>query len=180
MIRRPFSSFFPPSSFLLARLVGNPHVVLASPKDYYILPPSNKSTFPEPLPVYLSRNDYIRPAVPGVREPSSANAGRFSMSLKGMRKELRKSGPRTEQLVKEVEDEIVGWLKNGGVLPNPDDPNSIVQLPGTPIGTQNDILEVSRTPLQLVWSISDNAFTRYVVHCCARYHNVVSFSEYHF
>ena len=105
------------------------------------------------------------------------------MGLKGMRKELRKSGPMTEQLVKEVETEIVGWLRNGGILINPDSPSSInddnaIELPGTPVGTQEGIREVSRSPLQLVWSITDNAFTRYIVHCCARYHNVVSFSEF--
>ncbi len=153
--------------------------MVASQKDYSILPPTHKSTFPEPLPAYLSRNNPVPPAVPAAREPNSANAGRFSMSLKGMRKELRKSGPMTEQLVKEVEVEIVGWLKNGGVLVNPDihNPYNAIQLPGTPVGTQEGVREVSRTPLQLVWSISDNAFTRYVVHCCARYHNVVSFSK---
>ncbi|KAF8973014.1 hypothetical protein BDZ97DRAFT_1778762 [Flammula alnicola] len=39
------------------------------------------------------------------------------------------------------------------------------------------IFEVSRTPLQLVWRITDDSFARYVVHCCARYHEIVSFSK---
>ena len=138
--------------------------------------PNSRTTFPEPLPNYLSRNNAIPAAMPGVREPISANAGRFSMSLKGMRRELRKSGPRTELLVKEIEDEIVTWLTIGGVILSPD-ATTALEFPGVPIGSSDAIREVSRTPLQLVWSISDDAFTRYVVHCCARYHDVVSFSK---
>ncbi|CAL1706537.1 unnamed protein product [Somion occarium] len=159
-----------------ARFVGNPHIVAASKKDFHVDLPSTRATFPEPLPAYLSRNNAIPSAVPTAREPISANAGRFSMSLKGMRRELRRSGPRTEVLVKEVEDEIVSWLRHGGVLLNPDvihDSN----IHGSPVGTLGVISEVSRTPLQLVWSTADDAFARYVVHCCARYHSIVSFSK---
>ncbi|TFK90035.1 hypothetical protein K466DRAFT_485508 [Polyporus arcularius HHB13444] len=159
-----------------ARFVGNAHIVAPSRKDFSIPAPSGRTTFPEPLPQYLSRNNPIPPAVPAAREPMSANAGRFSMSLKGMRRELRKSGPRTEVLVKEVEEEIVDWLTAGGVMLSPDSVASF-DLPGMPIGTSGAINEVSRSPLQLVWSIADDAFTRYVVHCCARYHDVVSFSK---
>ncbi|KAI0071472.1 hypothetical protein K474DRAFT_1776142 [Panus rudis PR-1116 ss-1] len=160
-----------------ARFVGNPHIVTASKKDYAIPHPTSRSTFPEPLPVYLSRNNSIPASQPPTREPISANAGRFSMSLKGMRRELRRSGPRTEVLVKEVEDEITSWLRHGGVLLKPDAVVQLLDAPGSPIGTLGVINEVERTPLQLVWSIADDAFARYVVHCCARYHNIVSFSK---
>ena len=95
------------------------------------------------------------------------------MGLKGMRKQLRKSGPRAELLVKEVEAEIMGWLDNNVWL-NPD--HSVSEQNHIPIGTSTSIVEVSRTPMQLVWAIEDDAFARYVVHCCARYHNIVSFS----
>ena len=161
-----------------ARFVGNAHIVAPSRKDFSVPAPSSRTTFPEPLPHYLARNNPIPPAVPASREPTSANAGRFSMSLKGMRRELRKSGPRTELLVKEVEEEIVDWLTTGGVILSPDTVTAY-DLPGVPIGTSDAIMEISRTPLQLVWSIADDAFTRYVVHCCARYHDVVSFSTFH-
>ncbi|KAI0630247.1 hypothetical protein C8Q77DRAFT_1219840 [Trametes polyzona] len=159
-----------------ARFVGNAHIVAPSRKDYAVPLPNNRATFPQPLPNYLARNSTIPAASPATTEPISANAGRFSLSLKGMRRELRKSGPRTELLVKEVEDEIVAWLYHGGVILAPDDSDSPMSS-GTPIGTSESIVEVSRTPLQLVWSIADDAFTRYVVHCCARYHDVVSFSK---
>ncbi|KAI0779375.1 hypothetical protein C8Q74DRAFT_1258697 [Fomes fomentarius] len=159
-----------------ARFVGNAHIVAPTKRDFSIPTPSSRTTFPEPLPNYLSRNNPIPPAMPGVREPISANAGRFSMSLKGMRRELRKSGPRIELLVKEVENEIVTWLMAGGVILSPDAATTL-DFPGVPVGTLDSIREVSRTPLQLVWSIADDAFMRYVVHCCARYHDVVSFSK---
>ncbi len=136
--------------------------------------PNSRATFPQPLPNYLARNNVVPPVPPAATEPSSANAGCFSLSLKGMRRELRKSGPSTEILIKEVEDEIITWLE-GGVMLAPDDAASFAAT-GVPIGTSGTIAEVSRTPLQLVWSIADDAFTRYVVHCCARYHDVVSFS----
>jgi len=45
------------------------------------------------------------------------------------------------------------------------------------IGDLTTVLEVMRTPLQLVWYVEDDAFARYVVHCCARYHEVVSYSK---
>ncbi|KAI0355582.1 hypothetical protein OH77DRAFT_1424522 [Trametes cingulata] len=159
-----------------ARFVGNAHIVAPTRKDYALPMPNSRATFPQPLPNYLSRNNVVPAAIPASTEPTSANAGRYSLSLKGMRRQLRKSGPRTELLVKEVEDEIVSWLTNGGIMLSPDNTADLA-FPGVPIGTSETIMEVSRTPLQLVWSIHDDAFTRYVVHCCARYHDVVSFSK---
>ncbi|KAI9060297.1 hypothetical protein FKP32DRAFT_1633323 [Trametes sanguinea] len=159
-----------------ARFVGNAHIVAPSRKDYAVPAPSGRTTFPQPLPNYLSRNNPIPPVNPPSTEPSSANAGRFSLSLKGMRRELRKAGPRTELLVREVEDEIMSWLTSGGVMLSPDS-HADLAFPGVPIGTSETIMEVSRTPLQLVWSITEDAFSRYVVHCCARYHEIVSFSK---
>ncbi|OBZ70861.1 hypothetical protein A0H81_09083 [Grifola frondosa] len=159
-----------------ARFVGNAHIVFPSKRDFSLTLPNSRPTFPQPLPNYLSRNNVVPAAIPPAREPGSANAGRFSLSLKGMRRELRKSGPHTELLVREVEGEIVSWLKSGGVLLAPDSA-SAMSFPGVPIGTSEAIREVSRTPLQLVWTTADDAFTRYVVHCCARYHDVVSFSK---
>ena len=68
------------------------------------------------------------------------------MSLKGMRRELRKSGHRTETLVKEVEQEIMTWLRNGGVLLNPDDSVDDVTMAGSPIGTLGIVTEGPRAP----------------------------------
>lgn len=81
----------------------------------------------------------------------------------------------TEVMVREVEGELMGWL-DIDVWVNPD-MDSSSRPEGTPIGSLGAIREVERTHKQLVWEINDDAFARYVVHCCARYHNVVSFSE---
>ena len=85
----------------------------------------------------------------------------------------------TEVLVREVEDELTSWL-NVDVWVDPDvSAQRSDGLDGAvPVGSMGVIREVERTHMQLVWEISDDAFARYVVHCCARYHNVVSFSEH--
>ena len=104
--------------------------------------------------------------------------GRYSMSVKGMRRALRGHGPRAQMIVHDIEKEITGWLSGGTIL-LPDDESDDVQLiHGRPIGSTLTVAELSRTPLQLVWSIEQDAFARYIVHCCARYHKVVSYSKY--
>jgi hypothetical protein len=109
-----------------------------------------------------------------MREPVSANAGRFSLSLKGMRKTLRRAGgPRTQQLVKDIEAEITNWLQHGGIILSPD----AEQPDGAPRPLFDSVSEAARTVHQLVWLIDEDAFVRYVVHCCARYHEIVSFSK---
>jgi len=166
-----------------AEFVGNPHIVAATRRDYAVQPPRIPSTFPEPLPPYLPRTAKIPPAqIPGI-DPPSANAGRFSLSLRGMRKTLRRSGNRAQVLVRNIEHELVEWLWEGGTLLNPDTAhisdadvlNLMSRAKG--IGDLTTVLEVMRTPLQLVWYVEDDAFARYVVHCCARYHEVVSYSK---
>lgn len=103
------------------------------------------------------------------------------MSLKGLRRELRKSGFRAEVLVRDIECEVVNWLQVGGTVLAPDTSESTGTLDlgsCTPIGDTGTIFEISRTPLQLIWSITDDPFARYIVHCCARYYEIVSFSQY--
>ena len=178
-------SFVSPSSLIegvarnaAARFAGNTHIVAASKQDYCVPAPNARATFPQPLPVYLHRNNQIPAAELPSTEPVSANAGRFSLSLKGMRRELRKSGPKTELLVQEIEHAIHTWLAQGVWLnPEAHAPNLDPSC-GTAIGNNGVIIEVSRSPSQLVWSTGDDARARYVVHCCARYHSIVSFSTY--
>ncbi|TFK44259.1 hypothetical protein BDQ12DRAFT_640731 [Crucibulum laeve] len=164
-----------------ARFVGNPHIVAATKRDYALNTPYTRQTFPEPLPAYLPRSAKLPVlTVPPATDPASANAGRFSLSLKGMRRDLRRAGGRAEYLVREVEDEMVDWLRRGGAVLAPDALGAApvdTNVSGTPVGNTGTIFEVSRTPLQLVWRIADDPFARYVVHCCARYHEIVSFSK---
>jgi len=73
---------------------------------------------------------------------------------------------------------MVTWLQEGVTVLAPDTVDGdALHLPGVPLRNTESIREVSRTPLQLIWSIADDPFARYVVHCCARYHEIVSFSK---
>ncbi|KAK2467894.1 hypothetical protein APHAL10511_000189 [Amanita phalloides] len=166
-----------------AEFFGNPHIVAAAKHDYAIQPPHILSTFPEPLPPYLPRTVKIPAAQIPSQDPLSANAGRFSLSLKGMRRTLRRSGNRAQILVRHIEQEMVDWLWEGGTLLSPDsaptgdaDVRDLV-CRAKCVGELATVLELLRTPLQLVWYVEDDAFARYVVHCCARYHEIVSYSK---
>ena len=161
-----------------AKFYGNPHITPASKKDYTLPSPYVRRTFPEPLPAYLSRNTTVPAACIPAPNPISANAGRFSVSLKGMRKELRKMGGKTECLVRDVEAEIVLWLEARVELPNPGTLEGELRFPGVDVRGRENLREVGRSVLQLVWATHD-PLIRYIVHCCARYHDVVSFSTYH-
>ncbi|KAH9036722.1 hypothetical protein EDB83DRAFT_2507711 [Lactarius deliciosus] len=131
------------------RFTDNPHIAVPSKRD---LEP--------PLPTLLT------------------TAGQFSLSLRGMRKALRRSGARTEALVRGVEDELTRWLGEVAVVLNPAlDPDGGHQFPGRAVAGEEGIREVERSPQRLVWWIENDTWARYVVHCCARYHNVVSFSK---
>jgi hypothetical protein len=73
---------------LVVRFVGNPYVVAATKNDHQVFLPDVKSTSLEPLPAYLSQS-----APPAYKpNPNSSSAIGFPLSIKGMRKELRKAG----------------------------------------------------------------------------------------
>lgn len=160
--------------------MGNPHVVQASKRDLEPNVLFPRKTFPEPLPPYLSRDTRLPPADRAPFDPKSANAGQFSLGFKGIRKALRQSSWRARELVRDIEDELLDWLAGGTLLL----PDSLKELdpdePGYFIGESESIIQLSRTPLQMIWSIGDDSHARYIVHCCARYHKVISFSQYLF
>ncbi|KAJ7703254.1 hypothetical protein B0H17DRAFT_922419 [Mycena rosella] len=162
-----------------ARFSGNAHIVQPAKRDYLTPQPHIRPTFPEPLPAFLARNNKLPTVAPPVRDPRSADCGRFSLSLKGMRRDLRRMGFRSKLLVFDIETEVVEWLEAGGTVLSPDapEPGSVLDGPGVPVRNTGTVVELSRTPLQLIWRIADDAFARYVVHCTARYHKVVSFSK---
>ena len=179
--------FIDEAIYLQARFVHNPHVVHATKHDRTVEIPQVRSTFPVPLPPYLPRAVSVPSTRPPIPDAASANSGRFSLGLKGMRRDLRRSGARAEVLVREIETELVEWLAGGTILMPDSGGTGRFNFPGRAVGTRAvehkgdstermGVWEVSRTPLQLVWSIENDAFTRYVAHCCARYHSIVSFS----
>ncbi|KAJ7084331.1 hypothetical protein B0H15DRAFT_390849 [Mycena belliarum] len=162
-----------------ARFSGNTHIVQPAKRDYLTPQPHIRPTFPEPLPVYLARNNKLPTAALPTPDPKSSDCGRFSLSLRGMRRDLRKMGFRSQLLVLDIETELAQWLEVGGTLLSPDVPgaNDISDCLGIPVRNTGTIVELSRTPLQLIWRITDDAFARYVVHCTARYHKIISFSK---
>ena len=101
----------------------------------------------------------------------SSQAGRFSLSLKGVRKELRQRGRRANELVRDVEDVMTAWLDGTSTTA------AAEQVP-RPVdrGEYPSIMELSHNPLQLKWK-TDDPFARYIIHCVARWHSVVSFSK---
>jgi hypothetical protein len=113
-----------------------------------------------------------------VPDTKASNAGQFGLSLRGMRKALRRSGSRTQALVRGVEDELMRWLGDVEVVLNPGGIPPGFQFPGRAVAGEEGIREVERSPQRLVWWIENDTWARYVVHCCARYHNIVSFSTF--
>ncbi|KAJ7725877.1 hypothetical protein DFH07DRAFT_853748 [Mycena maculata] len=162
-----------------SRFSDNIHIVQPGKKDILPQGPQIRPTFPEPLPGYLARNNNVPAAALPTADPRSADCGRFSISLKGMRRDLRKMGFRSRLLVAEIEMEVLEWLEAGGTMLSPDaiEGGNLLNALGVPVGSTGSVVELSRTPLQLIWRITDDAFARYVVHCTARYHKIVSFSK---
>ena len=159
-----------------ARFVGNPHVVAAGKADYSVHAISAKPTFPEPLPAFLPRTVKLAATSPTIYDPASANAGRFSKSLKGIRKDMRKAGYKAEFLVGQIEREVLEWLHNDRPHVTMLGKEGYTDVPRRYVGDTESVQEVERTPAQLVWSIPGDVFARYVVHSLARYHEIVSFS----
>ncbi|KAI0295837.1 hypothetical protein B0F90DRAFT_1811406 [Multifurca ochricompacta] len=165
-----------------AHFTDNPHIAIPSKHDLELSLPTLQATFPIPLPPYLPRSTPLPATVPSTSDAKASNAGQFSLSLRGMRKALRRAGPRTQALVRGVEDELTRWLSGVEIVLNPPSPESSeYQFPGRAIvvvvGGQECIREIERSPQQLVWWIENDTWARYIVHCCARYHNIVSFSK---
>ncbi|KAI0028674.1 hypothetical protein K488DRAFT_57999, partial [Vararia minispora EC-137] len=158
-----------------ARFTGNPHIVAPSKHDLELSHPSKSETFPIPLPPFLPRSSSLPPTVTPCSNPQASHAGHFSLSLKGARKNIRRAGPRTQALVRAVEIELMSWIADGDIILDPDAPPPPITFPGTLVGGIEGIHEVQRTPGRLVWWIQDDAWARYVIHCCARYHEVISF-----
>lgn len=159
-----------------AKFADNPHIMPPTRGDHAVPIPSKLPTFPVPLPPYLPRSSVLPSSVPGSRDPASASAGLFSLSLKGARRALR-ARPGARNIVDAIEGHLCAWLE-GGTYPGEDQG---MVFPGEKVGGREDVLEVSRRALGLVWVVgkdgADGAFERYVVHCLARWYGVVSFSK---
>jgi hypothetical protein len=150
----------------LGRFTSNPHIVQPTRRDYAVPVAHVQSTFPAPLPPYLPRVSSAPSAPAPKPDPASALAGKFSLSMRGLRRELRRRRGRAEPLVHAVEAELVEWLAEPA---KPVDADEYVIVSG--------IKEVRRSAGELVWDVDQDGFARYVVHCTARWYGIVSFSE---
>ncbi|KAI9442615.1 hypothetical protein H4582DRAFT_1299125 [Lactarius indigo] len=83
-----------------ARFTDNPHIAAPSKRDLEPPLPTLLTTFPIPLPPYLPRSAPLPASTPPAPDAKASSAGQFSLSLRGMRKALRRSGARTEALVR--------------------------------------------------------------------------------
>ncbi|KAH7339467.1 hypothetical protein B0J17DRAFT_361412 [Rhizoctonia solani] len=149
-----------------SKFSSNPHIVQPSNRDFAIPVAHVQSTFPAPLPPYLPRVSSAPSAIAPTSDPTSTLAGKFSHSLRGARRVLRRRRGQAEPLVHAVEAEVCEWLAEPG---KPIDIGDYVIVSG--------IREVRRSPAELVWDVEQDAFARYIVHCAARWYGVVSFSK---
>jgi hypothetical protein len=92
-------------------LSSNPHIHPPNKHDQSLLPSQlSIPTFPSPLPPSLLPRTRPAPSPsPPEFDPSSAEAGTFTLSLKGIRRTLRNRGPRGRELVEIVEKELDAW-----------------------------------------------------------------------
>ncbi|KAJ7072378.1 hypothetical protein C8F01DRAFT_1243428 [Mycena amicta] len=157
-----------------ARFTGNTHVVqpnrvdLAGPQV-----PQIRTTFAEPL----TARDIRLPNFKGHAAQLTGHELPFQGAFIPTLPSPCLTCPQT--LVGDIEIAIVGWLAAGGTILFPDDGNTR-DFRGTLVGNTG-IIELSRTALQLVWRASTgndlDPFIRYVIHCTARYHKVISYSK---
>jgi hypothetical protein len=150
----------------LGKFSFNPHIVQPTKRDFAIPMAQAHSTFPAPLPPYLPRVSSAPSATAPTSDPGSTFAGKFSHSLRGARRVLRRRRGQAEPLVHAIEAELCEWLAEPG---KPCDVDDYVIVSG--------IREVRRSPTELVWDVEQDSFARYIVHCAARWYGVVSFSK---
>jgi hypothetical protein len=137
-----------------------------------------KATFPAPLPQYLPRVSAAPSAASVMRSDpanlNSAYAGRFTLSLRGLRKDLRqRGGGRAKTLVEDIESAIQSWLDAyTAPVGISSQTSKAIDRSDPPI-----IMEVANNPLELVWCTED-PFARWIIHCVSRWHDMVSFSKH--
>lgn len=99
-----------------------------------------------------------------------------------MRKSLRRNGHLSEHLIYHIELALVDWLHTVHVALNPYEEEDLefeeTNLPGQKLWEGSPIREVARSRKRLVWQIEGDGFARYVVHCCCRFHSIISYSKY--
>lgn len=93
-----------------ALIVHNPHVQRPRATDWAPPPPGHTQKFPLPAPRKLQAATAPSPDQPGF-DAASAEAGQYSLSLKGVRQLMRKRGARAQVVVERVEAELLRWME---------------------------------------------------------------------
>lgn len=124
-------------------------------------------------------------------DSQTAELGQYSLSLKGIRKTLRRTaGGRSHQFVSIAESQLVEWLAVEGRIPagfyhsstagRVLDPTPMLASSTAALGGGGEevpaVVELSKSPAGLVWRIAD-PFDRYVLHALCRYYRLQSSSH---
>ncbi|KAL7340757.1 hypothetical protein BJY59DRAFT_143276 [Rhodotorula toruloides] len=153
-----------------AQLAGNPHLHRPTRADFSPGPyMKDLSTTFTPPPAHFSRS-------------TNADYGQFSMSLRGLRRNLRLAvgpraqrgqGGRTEELLDPtaLEDFTLPTPGTLDLLPDLPTRTTVADLPDVPTLT-----ELSRQPHTLIW-LAPSSHHRFLLHSLARYYNLTSFSR---
>lgn len=182
-----------------AHFYGSKHMVPPRASDYSPAQLSTDPIFPSPPPSrffpYKPSSDPI--ADPNARQAptfddsvTSADHGRFSLPMKGLKRNTRRiveAGGIGGDIVQAVDAELRGWLEGTEVFISPETVayNNAHNLNSgrkcicevdTDHGRMQAVNQLAKQPHALVWQ-SEDSFTRFLIHAIARYYSVVSFSE---
>lgn len=185
-----------------ARLSSNPHVVRPSIKDFSLghndrtpsfpLPSelqstyqkANYSDFQRQNPTGKGREIDQKSDLMGGMTMTYSDAHWFLCNRVGIRPgQVQSNMNPLQQFTKMAEAEIVAWLEQDVFLrPDRKDAIVLIDLPATytddvkDVTSDNRLMEIQRTPHNLVWSTSD-PFKRLTIHCLARVYGCTSFSK---
>jgi len=178
-----------------ARLSSNPHVVRPSIKDFSLghndrtpsfpLPNELQSTFQKSNHDNSQKQNFDQKSdLMGGMTMTYSDAHWFLCNRVGIRPGQDQSNMNSlQQFTKMAEAEIVAWLEQDVFLrPDRKDAIILIDLPATytddvkEASSDNRLMEIQRTPHNLVWSTSD-PFKRLTIHCLARIYGCTSFSK---
>lgn len=182
-----------------AHFYGSKYMVPPRASDYSPAQLSTAPIFPSPPPSTFfpykpsadpTADPNARPAPTFDDSVASADHGRFSLPMKGLKRNTRRivaEGGIGGQIVDAVDLELRAWLEGTEVWLSPETIayNNAHNLNSgkrcicevdTDHGRMQAVSQLAKQPHALVWQ-SEDSFTRFLIHAIARYYRVVSFSK---